>query len=920
MTNRKENSQRTLPNAVTQVQSPDARSFATLRMTHSSEHTTLQPIPCGSGIMGGVCEWTMEQYLTHVRSTFYRAQVDGMRRETDPTRKSTLKKKLFWILPQGRIKPGHRQVLGTQPTKEDIEYAPWQMLDLDTLPEGCATPADAWYQMRHRLHAQGLAHYPMVVMESASGGGLHIYVRLTEEMSMMNRREVILLWNDILSVEFDPAVTDPARRAFQSYNLFSAESEIALLFGAELTDEQREAMIIIEKLKLKIEKPYRDSVMLSEVKHLANVSCQAPARDPSYRQDDTNTELTQSTVPLRQGDECSAVYGAERRGYDNIAINDNQRLCHPEYNEGSRGVSREEVKVPARDPSYRQDDTNTGSLHPDGNSQFSTFNFQFSAIAQQLLLLLCGTTTPPEGSRNNTLYEAARQMAYIDGITEEGMLAAFAPLGYLGLPEREARQCIRSAMRHEKTWLYTLPPALARAMEQTHPIPPCEGGGSDIAEPKVLPHREDLGGSTPPLISLFTTLVPEHTREAAASMIFAPLGSYLNNTVTIDDVSGQERNLQFTSIVVGNSSSGKGFTGTLSDLITERHRQRDVSSWAQLDAWQEQKRTTPKGETAPPKPDVPLYLLASNMTEPALLERLKALEPHHGRAYINVPEIDDLRKMQTVSSSRLGAGQEIILSAFDTARYGALRVSAEAVSAITVMSLNIVATSTYPGTQDFFQRGVERGSVGRCDISIVPDCYDVPRYGKPTPEFFAQLDTYIDRLEGATGHIQSDDIDRLVEEIRLAYNDPHSPLSHQQNPEYYKLSHRQLLITKQKATILYICNNYQWDTAWEPWLHHSFYYGMECKISVFKAEIESWIKRQCAAATANIIMRSGPKSELDGLPQTFTLDDIVAMKRKTAPPAETDDQLTIKAKTLIRTWRNRKRIIPTEKEGTWEKC
>ena len=28
---------------------------------------------------------------------------------------------------------------------------------------------------------------------------------------------------------------------------------------------------------------------------------------------------------------------------------------------------------------------------------------------------------------------------------------------------------------------------------KTHPIPPCEGGGSDIAESQVLPHREDLG-------------------------------------------------------------------------------------------------------------------------------------------------------------------------------------------------------------------------------------------------------------------------------------------------------------------------------------------------------------------------------------------------------------------------------------------
>ena len=89
----------------------------------------------------------------------------------------------------------------------------------------------------------------------------------------------------------------------------------------------------------------------------------------------------------------------------------------------------------------------------------------------------------------------------------------------------------------------------------------------------------------PELVSLFTPLVPENAREAVAAMVFSPLGSYLNNTVTIRDVSGKRRNIQFTSLIVGNSSSGKGFTDTISDLITERHRQRDLSSWAQIEAW-----------------------------------------------------------------------------------------------------------------------------------------------------------------------------------------------------------------------------------------------------------------------------------------------------------------------------------------------
>ena len=808
-----------------------------------SASATLRPILCGYGITGGVGEMTMEKYLEHVRSQFYRAQVDGMRRETDPTRKSTLKKKLFWILPQGCIKPGHRQVLGTQPTKEDIEYRDLQMLDLDTLPEGCATPADAWYHMRHRLHDQGLAHYPMVVMESASGGGLHIYVRLSERMTRMNRREVIALWGDILGVEFDPSVIDPARRAFQSYNLFSAESEIALLFGADLTDKQREAMGKMESEKMKVRASERDASLLA---------------------------ISQRAKP-------------------------------------------------------KSDEVKDESSLPNGiNFTLSSLNFQLETIAERLIESLCGTTTPPEGTRNTTLYEAAKQMAYLDGITEEELIEAFRPMAFLGLPETEARSCIRSAMKREKTWLYTLPPELARAMEQLtihksqFTIGSAMTNTPDGNNCQLSTVNCQFNSEVPELVSLFTSLVPEHTREAAASMIFAPLGSYLNNTVTIDDVSGQERNIQFTSIVVGNSSSGKGFAGTLSDLITERHRQHDISSWAQLDAWQEQKRTTPKGEAAPPKPDVPLYLLTNNMTEPALLERLKALEPHHGRAYINVPEIDDLRKMQTVSASRIGAGQEIILSAFDTARYGALRVSAEAVSTITVMSLNIVASSTYPGTQDFFRGGVERGSVGRCDISIVPDCYDVPHYGRPTPELYAQLDTYIDRLQQATGHIQCDDIDRVVEEIRLAYNDPESPLSYHQNAEYYKLCHRQLLITKQKATILYICNDYQWDPTWEPWLHHAFYYGMECKINVFGAEIDSWIKRQCAALSPRII-RHGPKSELEALPQTFTLSELVDYKRSVATTPIAEEQLIAKAKTQLRAWKTRGHIKDTDEAGKYTK-
>ena len=725
------------------------------------------------------------------------------------------KRRLPALIPQGRL--GNPTIRLHQ--MEHLVPSGWVFLD-DDRPAEEITAEERHRLVEERLAQRGLAHLPHVAQRSASMK-YHLLVPMLENATSIAENHA--LWAQFFEgvLVLDPSTVNVNRLMFVTGEW---------LTGVDVLFEEVESGTEVNTLH----------VMLNEVKSLANVSGQVPARDPSYRQDDNNAERIEGGC----------------KGYDNIA--------------------------------------------------------------SRLVTLLCGTTTPPEGSRNNTLYETARQMAYIEDITEEEILGAFAPLDYLGLPQREARQCIHSALRREKTWKYTLPPELSQVLEEASPTPSqaaSRGRDSDTAMTELPPKGGLEGGcweAIPSLISLFTPLVPDNTREAVAAMVFSPLGSYLNNTVTIRDVSGKRRNLQFTTLIVGNSSSGKGFTDIVSDLITERHRQRDLTSWAQIEAWQEQKRSTPKGETPPLKPQVPLHLLASNMTEPALLERLKTLEPTHGRAYIKVAEIDDLRKMQTVSSSRLGAGQEIILSAFDTATYGALRVSADAVSAMTVMSLNIVASSTYPGTQDFFRSGVERGSVGRCDIAIVPDSYDVPRYHDPSPEFYDQLALYIDRLEQATGEIVSPDIDRTIEDIRLQYSHPDSPLSYHNNPEHYKLCHRQLLITKQKATILYICNDYQWDPTWEPWLHHAFHYGMECKLDVFATEIASWEKRQQAHTLH--ISTTTPKNDLALLPATFTTHDLIELKRAATPEAD-DSTINKRTRELLRQWAKRGRITPVGNDG-----
>ena len=611
-----------------------------------------------------------------------------------------------------------------------------------------------------------------------------------------------------------------------------------------------------------------------------------------------------------------------------------------------------------------ENEANSQQPQPDGelsivNCQLSTAQAPLADLAASIVTQICGSATPVEGTRNHTLFEAAKTMAYIEGITLQDMLDAFAELGYLGLSRREARQCIRSAMRQEKSWLYIEPPMLTEARaqcavahvqgvfknvnyndnvnvkvdENENCLPdgsfniqhstfnnqqPQPDGSFNIQQSTFNNQQPQSTSSStsvtePRLVSLFTSRVPANAREATASMLFSPLASYLNNTVTIRDVSNKVRNIQFSSIVVGNSSCGKGFVDFISDAIMERRRQQDMASWQALTAWEEQKRQLAKGKPSPIKPKVPLYLLVGNMTEPALLERMAALEPVMGRGYLKVSEIDMLRKLQS-ASSRLGGGQEIILSAFDTIRdYGALRVSAEAVSTITTLSLNLVASSTFPGTQQFFTSGIERGTVGRCDISIVPDTCEVPQYGALDADFDAELNHYIDLLQGATGEIVCPECDALIELIRQEYNDPTSQLCYEKNAEYYKLCHRQLLITKQKGIVLYICNAYQWDPSWEEWLRTQFYYGMRCKISVFANEIASWQRRQHSSVIH--ISVSKPKSDLEQLPETFSTNDLIALKQSLAAPGTDVKTINKRVREQLRQWTKRANIQPIGNDG-----
>ena len=796
-----------------------------------SDGVSNRTILCGFGIADGLREMTMEQYLAHVTSGFYTTQVAAMRRETNDERRGQLKKKLYYILPQGRIREGRRPyAIGAQPTKDNIEYAPVQMLDLDVLPEGCSTPADAWYRMRLTLQQLGLAHYPMVVMESVSGKGLHLYVRLTEEMARMDRREVILQWSRMLGVDFDLAVTDPARRAFQSPYMYTPQEDVALLFGAPLTEEQREAM--------------KHSVL--------------------------TTDYT----------------------------------CFTDYKTG--GCSAQQGNNPSNPW--------LPGAFPNSEAQ----NCQLEDLAANLVEQICGTATPPEGMRNNTLFEAARTMCYLDGVTEADIAAAFAPIDWLGLPESEARACIHSAARQDKTWKYVMPPLLVKAIGQLtmgnsqltmapaaninnmQPV----GEISDMSAASLsLPDLATL----PPLIAHVVDRIPENARASAAQALFAPLGSYLNNACVMRDLSNNLRHMQFTEIVGGETSSGKGYLPRMCEAIMARRIAHDREAYLALDNWRAECQQLPKGEQRPPKPCVPTYYLKTNITQAALIEKMKLLETVGGRALMVAPEIAELKYCQSATGG--SAAHQLLLAAHDTpSQWGADRAGIDSISASTTLSLNIAASATPYGLATFLKHGAENGTLNRCSASIVSATRDLPRYEDFDEQWQATLSPWLDNIEQATGEIHCDEADLVIEDLRQWYNRTPEIAD---RPVLYAICHRQILIAKQRAYLLYIAHGYQWTDAMENFTRWSFHYQLHCLYTLFMADILTYENTQRTPLAAGFAPVGGKRSELLDLPRQFTVDDLIALRKSRGAT----HNLESLGKEQLRTWRRRGFIALDEKQS-----
>ncbi len=824
----------------------------------NSKEKSVQKILVGYGVRDGIREMTLEQYREQITSRFTQNKVEALRRCEDEQQREALKRNSFYILPQGRIKETRRlYALGVQPTKENIEYRPdVQMLDLDIRPEDCPTAWDAYMKhVNNYLIELGIPLWPRVAMVSVSGKGFHMYVRLSEKQQAMDRKELVQAFGRVFGLEFDLSTIDPTRRAFQSHEFLTPTDDeaLGLLFGRPLTEEEQRCLDEMDRLM----EEATEQPAIADRMQPATPRCVIPSICEG------------SLTPYREGTSSSTA------------------PCHPEQREGS--LTKNLLELPE--------------------------DVALTDVVETVVKAVCGKEDGPvEGERNETIYKATKELSYISGITKDDLVEAFAELGFYGLGKEEVSSAVSSGLKHDKFWEMKPSPILSEAVASLTPQPKSPKG--ELEGINHHPSTINLQPSTltiptrltqcpampklPPLLQLIASRVPEHCRASAVQSCFSALGVYLSNEAYIRGLDNTPRRFQFSECVAGETSSGKDYLPRLSEAIMKRRIAHDNEVYAALDAWREVCQITPRTDGRPIKPAAAIYWIKTNCTQSALIWRMKELEKIQGRGLMLASEIDDLRFCQSATG---GSGaQALILNAHTTpSQWGADRSGVDSVTASTTLSLNIAASSTPLGMQKFFAGGTASGSINRCSVSIVPSTRELPRNEDCDDAWHAALSPYLDNLEAARGEYVCEEIDDMIDELYQEYN---TDADLQQRDVIYNLHHRQLLIVKQRAYLLYIAAGGVWTDEMEMYCRWSFYYQRSALLTVFERDILAYEAAQRPLKMTYTVV--GPKrSELLDLKATFCLQDLIALRCAKGVSPEAVKSLS---QDQIKQWRRRKFI------------
>jgi len=411
---------------------------------------------------------------------------------------------------------------------------------------------------------------------------------------------------------------------------------------------------------------------------------------------------------------------------------------------------------------------------------------------------------------------------------------------------------------------------LARSLKLNKPEEPVAEDNDEPETPPEMPKK------LPKLIQLLLSRTPDIYKPAVAHAVFPALAAHLYK-VKFRYIDNVLHEATLMNVLMAGTGAGKDCISQPINYIMADIRKRDAENLERERQWKQEVSSKGANKDKRQRPEgLIIQEVDPDMTNPAFVLRMSEADGHF--LYTKMNEIDQFDALR--GSGKGGQQFQIMCLAFDPGnRYGQTRVGAQSVTEKVCIRFNWNASTTIAKGQRYFRNVLTDGPISRINFCTIPEREigaEMPVYGTYDAAFEEELRPYIERLTKAVGEIECPQAFRLARET-MEENAEFARLS--QSRVFENLSFRGNVIAWLKGCLLYVANGYKWDKTIEDFVRWSLQYDMWCKMQFFAEAIES-------AEYVEQKTKPGPRNLLELLPDEFTLQDAVNVRRQQGMDAQ----------------------------------
>ena len=512
-----------------------------------------------------------------------------------------------------------------------------------------------------------------------------------------------------------------------------------------------------------------------------------------------------------------------------------------------------------------------GGMETEKNFPMEYDGIPYSSITSKLVELLGGE--PQHGSRNSFIFTLSCYLRYLCDDNRDWIKAI---LPTFGEEQKRAFTTVDSACQRKQS--HRMPMIVRKAIslcQQEQARGKAEDYDADefgdILNPDSYFYRiHEMPQKLPRLIRLLVSKTPAIYQPAVSQAVFPALASHLCDT-RFRYVDNVEHEATLMNILCAPTGSGKESITQPINRIMADIRARDAEQRERERVWKDECNRKGSNKDKRERPEgLVIQEVNIDMTNPAFVLRMKEAERHFLYAKVNELNLFDALKGKTNQHFR------IMELAFDLGNYGQDRVGVQSVTETVKVRFNWNACCTPKKCRDYFRRVVTDGPVSRISFATIerrPCGSEIPVYGTYDAAFDEELKPFIDNLLKARGLVDCPQALKLARKL-MEENAEFARLS--QNYVFENLSFRANVIAYLKACVLYVANGMKWEKSIEDFVRWSERYDLWCKLKLFGQMIyDADGEQDKVSRTAP----NGPKNLLSLLPDEFTMDDYVKVRR-----------------------------------------